>query len=168
MWLLTTALPLGVYLLMAALPRLDPRRRLDGSNRSLHKLTLLLVGCLSGLACYSLYLAQHPGLLPGRELHVGLALFVALLGNYLTTVQPNYFLGVRTPWTLQSDQVWTQTHRLTGWLLFGVGLASVLLALLGPEEWFQPVFLGLVLGIVLLSLGYSYWAYQQQIKKLQL
>jgi hypothetical protein len=43
-WLLTSALPLGTYLLLAALPRFDPRRRLAADSRSPHKLTLLLVG----------------------------------------------------------------------------------------------------------------------------
>jgi uncharacterized membrane protein len=99
-WLLTSALPLGTYLLLVALPRFDPRRRLAADSRSLHKLTLLLVGGLSALACYCLYLALHPEQLPGREMGAGISLFFAFLGNYLTTVQPNYFLGIRTPWAL--------------------------------------------------------------------
>lgn len=160
-WVLTTALPLGVYLLLLFLPRFDPRRRLSVDNRSLHKLSLLLVGFISALSCYSLYLALHPAVLPGRGMNVGLALFFALLGNYLTTVQPNYFLGMRTPWALESDVVWTKTHRLVGRVFFGGGLAAALLALLGPADWFEPVFLMLVLGVTVLGYGYSYWVYKQ-------
>lgn len=160
-WLLTSALPLGAYLLLVALPYFDPRRRLAADSRSLRKLTLLLVGCLSTLACYCLYLALHPERLPGREMGVGISLFFALLGNYLTTVQPNYFLGIRTPWALESDSVWLKTHRLVGRLFFGGGLVLTALAVLGPLDWFEPALL-----LVLLSAGgfgywYSYWLYQQ-------
>jgi hypothetical protein len=69
------SLPLGTYLLLAALPRFDPRRRLAADSRSPHKLTLLLVGGLSALACYSLYLALHPERLPDWEMGIGISLF---------------------------------------------------------------------------------------------
>ena len=160
-WLLTSALPLGVYLLLAALPRFDPRRRLTADSRSLHKFALLLVGCVSMLACYSLYLALHPQLLPGREMGVGISLFFTLLGNYLTTVQPNYFLGIRTPWTLESDLVWLKTHRLVGRLFFGGGLLMAAVAAFGPLNWFEPALLVVVIGGAVLGYGYSYWAYRQ-------
>lgn len=160
-WLLTSALPVGTYLLLTALPRFDPRRRLAADSRSLHKLTLLLVGGLSTLACYSLYLALHPERLPDREMGVGISLFFALVGNYLTTVQPNYFIGIRTPWALESDIVWLKTHRLVGRLFFGGGLGLAALAVLGPLAWFEPTLLVVVLGTVGLGYGYSYWLYQQ-------
>lgn len=160
-WLLTSVLPVGTYLLLVTLPRFDPRRLLSADSRSLHKLTLLLVGGISMLACYSLYLALHPQHLPGGEMGVGISLFLILLGNYLTTVQPNYFLGVRTAWTLESDLVWLKTHRLVGRLFFGGGLALMTLIVLGPLEWFEPALLVLVLGAVGVGYGYSYWVYRQ-------
>jgi uncharacterized membrane protein len=163
-WLLTTALPLGIYLLLLFLPRLDPRRRVAADSRSFHKISLLLVAGTGALACYSLYLALHPELAPGRGLNVGLALFFALLGNYLTTVPPNYFLGLRTPWVLESDGVWNKTHRLVGRLYFGGGLAVALLAALGPEGWFELVFMVLVVGTGVLAYGYSYWLYRQAVR----
>lgn len=161
MWLLTSALPLGTYVLLTALPRFDPRRRLAADSRSFQKLTLLLVGGLSALACYCLYLALHPERLPEREMGAGISLFFALLGNYLTTVQPNYFVGIRTPWALESDLVWLKTHRLVGRLFFGGGLGLAALAVVGPLAWFEPTLLIVVLGIVGLGYGYSYWLYQR-------
>jgi uncharacterized membrane protein len=160
-WLLTSALPIGTYLLLAVLPRLDPRRRLAADSRSLHKLTLLLVGCLSAVGCYCLYLALHPAQLPGREMAAGISLFFVLLGNYLSTVPPNYFLGIRTPWALESDIVWLKTHRLVGRLFFGGGLGLVALTVLGPLPWFEPTLLVVLLGAVGLGYGYSYWVYYQ-------
>lgn len=160
-WLLTTALPLGVYLLLLFLPRFDPRRRVAADSRSYHKMTLLLVGSIGVLACYSVYLGLHPGMQPGRELNVGIALFFVALGNYLTTVPPNYFVGVRTPWALESDLVWTKTHRLMGRVFFGGGLVAALAGLLAPAGWFMTILLGLVLGGLGLAYGYSYWVYRR-------
>lgn len=160
-WLLTSALPLGTYLLLVTLPRFDPRRLLVADSRSLHKLTLLLVGGISLVACYSLYLALHPRQVPGGEMGAGLCVFLVLLGNYLTTVPPNYFLGVRTPWTLESNLVWLKTHRLVGRLFFGGGVALLALLALGPLAWFEPALLVLVLGAVGVGYGYSYWVYRQ-------
>jgi len=160
-WLLTSALPLGTYLMLVTLPRFDPRRLLVADSRSLHKLTLLLVGGISLLACYSLYLSLHPLHVPGWEMGAGICLFLVLLGSYLTTVPPNYFLGVRTPWTLESNLVWLKTHRLMGRLFFGAGLALLALLVLGSLAWFEPALLVLVLGAVGVGYGYSYWVYRQ-------
>jgi uncharacterized membrane protein len=161
MWLLTSALPVGTYVLLTTLPRFDPRQRLTADSRSLQKLTLLLVGGLSALACYCLYLALHPERLPDREMGTGISLFFALLGNYLTSVQPNYFLGIRTPWALESDTVWLKTHRLVGRLFFAGGLGLALLAVVGPLTWFEPTLLVVVLGTVGVGYSYSYWLYQR-------
>jgi uncharacterized membrane protein len=163
-WVLTTALPLGVYLLLMFLPRFDPRRRVAADSRSYQKLGLLVVGGLGALACYSVYLGLHPGLQPGRGMNVGLGLFFAALGNYLSTVPPNYFLGLRTPWALESDLVWAKTHRLLGRVFFGGGLAAVLVGLFAPHGWFMPAFLVLVLGGTVLAYGYSYWLYRQALQ----
>ena len=44
------------------------------------------------------------------------------LGNYFQTIKPNYFVGIRTPWTLQSEEVWLKTHRSAGktWMIGGI------------------------------------------------
>lgn len=162
LWLLTLALPLGVALLMAALPYLDPKRRLDGRNANYLKLRLALVGLVSGLACLCLYVAVHPGTSPGRGLAVMLGGFFALMGNYLTTVQPNYFVGIRTPWTLESPTVWARTHRVGGALFFVAGLLLAGLALVLPLAALHPLLLALVLGSSLFAYAYSYVAFRQE------
>jgi uncharacterized membrane protein len=144
---------------LTALPRFDPRCRLAADSRSLGKLTLLLVRGLSALACYCLYLALYPERLPNWEMDVGISLFFALLGNYLTGVQPNYFLGIRTPWVLESGTVWLKTHWLVGRLFFAGGLG--LLAAVGPLTWFEPTLLVVMLGAVGVGYSYLYWLYQR-------
>jgi uncharacterized membrane protein len=90
------------------------------------------------------------------------ALLIAGLGNYMTTVKPNYFVGIRTPWTLQSDAVWRKTHQMGGrWMVAG-GLLSAVLVFVVP----MPYTVGVVVGIILLStiipVVYSYIYFRQE------
>jgi hypothetical protein len=57
-----------------------------------------------------------------------------VLGNYLGKTTRNFFLGIRTPWTLASDEVWRRTHRLGGWTMVGAGVALVVMGLFGASE----------------------------------
>ena len=161
-WLLTLALPLGVALLFTLLPFLDPKHRLDGNSPNFQKLRLAVVALLSSLACYSLYAALHPNTPPGRGLAVVLGLFFAFLGNYLTTVQPNYFVGIRTPWTLESPTVWARTHRVGGILFCLSGLLVAGLALVLPQAWTQTMLLVFILGTVVFCYAYSYVVFRRE------
>jgi uncharacterized membrane protein len=71
----------------------------------------------------------------GRYLLVGLSLFFAVLGNFLGKVQRNFWIGVRTPWTLASETVWIQTHRLTAWLWTGGSIVLAAIAFFGAPVW---------------------------------
>ena len=53
---------------------------------------------------------------------LGVGLLFMVMGNYLGKVQPNWFMGVRTPWTLASEHVWRKTNRTAGWLFVLAGL----------------------------------------------
>ena len=162
LWLLTGALPVGLALLFSALPRFDPKGRLDGESVNFQKLRLTVVGLLGGVNTYLLYLTLHPGTGPGRGLAVLLGVCFALLGNYLTTVQPNYFVGIRTPWTLESPTVWARTHRVGGMVFCAAGLLVAGFALVLPLPWVYPVLLVLVVGTALFGYAYSYMAFRQQ------
>jgi uncharacterized membrane protein len=71
----------------------------------------------------------------------------------------NYFIGIRTPWTLTSDEVWDKTHRLGGKSFKAAGIAS-LAGLLFPKIAFYLV-IGLVLTAAIISVVYSYLIWRQ-------
>jgi uncharacterized membrane protein len=162
MWLLTLGMPLGAALFFSLLPRLDPKRRLDGSSVNFQKLRLAVVVMLGALASYSLYAALHPGASSERGLVVLLGLFFAFLGNYLTTVQPNYFVGIRTPWTLESPVVWARTHRLGGIVFCVVGLVIAGLSFVVPVSQIHLVFISLALLTAAFCYAYSYVVFRQE------
>jgi uncharacterized membrane protein len=97
-----------------------------------------------------------------RWLLGGLSLFFSLLGNRLGKVQRNFWMGVRTPWTLASEAVWIQTHRLTAWLWTagGVILAGVAFANLSVWVWLTGMLLMVFSPVI-----YSLWLYKRLEKQ---
>jgi uncharacterized membrane protein len=90
-----------------------------------------------------------------------------LLGNVLPRARPNWWFGIRTPWTLTNDRVWERTHRLGGYLFVGAGLLLVLAALLpgAMADVAVPVIVGAVVVAAVVPLVYSYFAWKQERSK---
>ncbi|WP_203180128.1 SdpI family protein [Streptococcus mitis] len=78
------------------------------------------VSCLSMISIYgeSLGYSMMSGLL--AQIFMGVLMIV--IGNYLPKTRKNYIIGIRLPWTLESDKNWRKTHRLAGkiWVLGGL------------------------------------------------
>ncbi len=65
------------------------------------------------------------------------------------SIKPNYFAGMRTPWTLEDNDTWRATHRLAGKLWFAGGIILTIIALLLPAETGAIVFMSLVAVLVI-------------------
>ncbi len=90
-----------------------------------------------------------------RVIFVITGLSLAVLGNYMPRLKPNWWMGIRTPWTLENDEVWRATHRMGGkWMMFG-GLAAAAVALL-PAPTSTYLFTAIVLVSALVPAAYSY------------
>jgi len=93
-----------------------------------------------------------------RLVFAGTGLLFLLFGNYLGKTTRNFFFGIRTPWTLASDEVWRRTHRLGGWLMVGAGLVLIGMAVFGAST---AMLVGTVLVVALVPFVYSYFVYRQ-------
>jgi uncharacterized membrane protein len=88
---------------------------------------------------------------------VAVGLLFMIMGNFLGKVRKNFFLGIRTPWTLASDEVWAKTHRLGGWCFFLAGLIMIVAAFAGSHmTWFIYA----IVALALVPVVYSYFAYR--------
>jgi len=158
------ALSVLTSLIFALALKIDPRRtNIKRSSRAYMAIwigTLALMTVITGLVCYSMLKgASMPEATqaPMLKIIVGLisALFL-LIGNYLPKTRSNWFFGIRTPWTLSSEQAWEKTHRITGRLFFVFGLIGILSVFFLPLNWLLPVIIGGSSGIAIFSLIYSY------------
>ena len=80
---------------------------------------------------------------------------LVVLGNLLGKVRPNWFVGIKTPWTLSSRRSWVKTHRMAGWTFVLLGLAFVCLGLANPA-WALPALVAATVGSLLWLVVYSY------------
>ncbi len=122
----------GVAALLQLLAHVSPRQfEVEDFRPTYNYVTLLLVLLMGYFHVMMLLGGLYPHLEMGRVLIAGLMLFIALLGNVLGKVRRNFWMGVRTPWTLASDRVWIATHRLSARLMVVIGVLGALAALAG-------------------------------------
>lgn len=94
----------------------------------------------------------------GKPFTRGLGLFLVIAGNLMGKLTRNFFVGIRTPWTLASDEVWLRTHRLGGKILVLAGIVVFVLGLLGVRA---PWKLVVILVAVSIPVAYSYVIYRR-------
>ncbi|MBC7324190.1 MAG: SdpI family protein [Moorella sp. (in: Bacteria)] len=159
------ALPLmtgGIYLLMLFIPYLDPKRenypRFDRAYRAVR---LGLVIFMAALYATTLVVALGgPAALVARFVPLAVGLLFILIGNYLPQARHNYFFGVRTPWTLASEEVWRRTHRFSGYAFILAGIVFIIAAFLPPPANFVLAMAGLIIAAIV-SVVYSYLAFRR-------
>src|SRR5205085_10351874 len=146
-----------------ALPWLSPRPFAVDTFRATFDygiaIAVGLIGYLHGVILYGILGGGGPS---PNYLFAGLFLFFALMGNVIGKVRKNFWMGVRTPWTLASDRVWDRTHRQAAYLFFGLGLVGFVAVLLGvPFLW---CFVGLLV-VALWPIVYSLLLYKRLEKQ---
>jgi uncharacterized membrane protein len=168
-------LMLGLTLL---LPWLSPKgfdiERFRDTYNYLMFLVIALFAYLNAAILLN-HLKNPPIKLGIGELMVGgMFLFFALMGNVLGKVKRNFFMGVRTPWTLASETVWTQTHRWAAWLYTTAGVVGLVIVVLAgvaqavfqfSAPWlFIPLFVGFMI-VVMAPVPYSLILYKRLEKE---
>ena len=156
------ALLAGLYLLYAAIPKIDPLK--DNIRAFRPAYNLFFVG-LSGFFAYLFALSLWWNL--GHRFDFGaammpiLAALLWMMSLLLQHAKRNWFVGIRTPWTLSSDKVWKQTHEL-GSRLFKISAVVTLAGtLFGGTVGFILFFVPL-LASTLITVVYSFVAYQKR------
>ena len=99
-----------------------------------------------------------------RLMPMGIGLLFVFLGNFLTRVEPNWFVGIRTPWTLSSDTVWRRTHRTGGWVFVIGGLVLASTALL-PRAAFLPLLIATIVIMPAIPMVQSYVLWKREQSK---
>lgn len=153
------ALVLGI---ISALKWFEPRQEnLKRSNTARGWIALsvvLLMMVLHAGTVALVYGYEAPML---RLVFFGIGLTLTVMGNFLSKIRSNFFLGIRTPWTLSSDEVWRKTHRLAGKLFMLAGLLLLASAWIVSENSLTYAVVGLVLPAALIPAIYSWWLWKK-------
>jgi uncharacterized membrane protein len=127
----------GMLVLFYFLPALSPRHFEVDAFRPTYlyimDIVLGLFAYMQAVLLYTVYQSVTGGAPVdlGSGFMAGLFLFFALMGNQLGKVRKNFYIGVRVPWTLASDRVWNDTHRLAAWVMCAGGVIGFTLTLMG-------------------------------------
>lgn len=148
------------WLLMLVLPAISPRGfRLEQSASAFYGCTLAVTAVLVVMQFVFLR-AQMTGAAPSLTLvFASIGVLLAVIGSFLGRLEKNFWMGVRTPWTLASDEVWQRTNRLAGQLFIAGGAATVIASFFPAAV--VPIFIAVITVAALASVIYSYVLYRQ-------
>ena len=147
------------WLLMRFVPRIDPRgENFAKFGGAFEGIIIAVMLFLLGLHIVVLRAALGHHAEMQRIVPIGIGLLFVVIGALLPQAQPNWFVGIRTPWTLSSDLVWQKTHRLGGKIFIGMGLLIVLASILAPGSAHITMFALIAISVaVLVVYSYSEW-----------
>ena len=151
----------GVFLLFKIIPVIDPKKKIALMGDSYQKIQFWVMGLMSAICIFFIYKTVSGGNLNNNLLFALMGLFSMALGNYMPTIKPNYFVGIRTPWTLENETNWRKTHRLGGKVFMISGLLITLSALLLDGEKALVAMLAVTMLMSFILIGYSYLTYRK-------
>lgn len=162
--LMPAALVGGISLLLFFLPALEPRRQGLERSQGLYLWSwaaLIIMGVIIQLAVISIALrwsVHGPSFILA-----GVGLVFALIGNQFGKSRSMYLIGIRTPWTLASEEVWIKTHRLAGKLMVAGGLLLIVAAFLPlPSGLVMTLIVGVLAAATIVPAAYSFFLWRAE------
>ncbi|ANB60292.1 SdpI family protein [Anoxybacteroides amylolyticum] len=135
----------GIVVLVIFLPKLDPRKENYKKFAKVYRV-FLHVFVLFLFSLHVVTLAYNMGFPVQVDVVVpiGVGVLFIVLGNYMPKIKPNYFFGIRTPWTLENEEVWQKTHRVGGKVFVIMG-GLIMLTIFAESMWRFAILLIIVL-----------------------
>jgi uncharacterized membrane protein len=157
--LLMAATSAAVYLLLANLHRIDPKRA-GKSGDIYEKIGILVIVFFSAVSLIMLH-SIYSGSIT-KIMFPLLGLFFLLLGNYMHSVKPNYYVGIRLPWTLEDETNWRKTHQLASKMMTGGAFLYTIISFIIPVNAAIVCFVIYTLIITVVPSIYSYRLFRRR------
>ncbi|MBS1659901.1 MAG: SdpI family protein [Bacteroidetes bacterium] len=157
----------GSSMLVLNVNRIDPKQKGHPLNKGSIRLSWAVVVLMTIIGVWIVYFTSRYGdkTQGGFSIKHVVALFallLAVLGNYINTIKPNYFFGIRTPWTLADDDNWRKTHHLGSRVFFYGGILMFALAIALPVSFANYILIGGGAVLAVIPIGYSYWLFAKK------
>jgi uncharacterized membrane protein len=164
--LILPVLGLVTVLLIRFLPRIDPKLTAASETGrmpvALQAIRLALASCLVLVFAVQIAQALDAPVSGTRLVVLCVLLLFAIMGNYLGNLRQNYFVGIRTPWTLEDPNTWRATHRIGGQLLFFGSSLLIILGFIVSEPLLVSLAVTSLLAFVLWAFAYSWHDFRQR------
>lgn len=148
---------------MQLIRNIDPKSENYNRFQGAYKMVRLAVAVIcDGALVLSVSHGLNEQFAAGKWAMVGIGLLLAVIGNFMPQIRDNYFIGIRTPWTLANPVVWQRTHRFSGkmWVVGGLLIA---LAAFMPGTLSPGVIITALIIIAIVPLVYS-WLISREAK----
>jgi len=162
--LMMPGIALMVGVLLWVLPKIDPRKQhIAESKPYYYPMMMVLQAVFLCIYILSILSAKGEQFDVAAYVVAGIGIVFMVLGNYLPKIRSNFFIGIRTPWTLSSEQVWQKTHRLGGFTFFTLGIVMTLGNLfLAVPAMFKMLAILVFVAVVWIYVASWYWFKQEQ------
>lgn len=161
--LLLPCISIFFLVLFFFIPSMDPKKmRYEEFSSAWEWIQIVLLSYFAYFYAIIFYVILHPevSLLPLIWWGIGVLFFVLWIA--IKQVKSNYFVGIRTPWTLANETVWNKTHVLWSWTFTSAGALCVIDAFLWVAVF--TVFFSAIMIWALIPVVYSYFIYKKIVK----
>lgn len=153
---------LATFLIISNIHKIDPKRSKAELSPTFDKLAMGTSLFLTGLTIVIIIDGMNQGKsIATKVLLPMVGLLVAFIGNYMNNIKPNYFAGIRIPWTLHDEDNWKQTHRVASHVWVAGGLTITIASLIAKPEIMEMLMLVLIAIMVVIPVGYSYLLFRK-------
>lgn len=154
---------LFVNILMLFAEKIEPKKgSYDKFPKVVNILRIFVTALLCGLELLTIGFAFDPEFADMTNImYITMGIMFILLGNYMPKVKHNYTFGIKTPWTLASENVWNKTHRMCGplWVAGGV---MMMCGIFMPDNVAFITMFALIILLVIIPMVYSYMEFHKE------
>lgn len=154
-------LGLALAILFPIVQRMDPRRESYANfQETWNRLQIGIIGFFAYIHVITLFAGINPSMNGhvGNYITSGMGVLFILIGNSMGKIEQNWFVGLRTPWTLSDPEIWRKSQRLGGLLFVLGGIATLIMSLTMKSDLVLFVtFMTIILSVSVIPVGYSYY-----------
>lgn len=158
-------IPIIMMLFFDKLPNLDPKKQnYEKHQKAYGAVQISIVLLMILLSWITIAVSLGMQLKINMIIPAFIGVIFIVMGNYMPTIKPNYFFGIRTPWTLANETVWKKTHKVGGYAFVLSGVLFLIIAFISIQE----IMIGclILMFILLMSVSvYSYIIFQKEQKR---
>lgn len=152
---------LAMIVLFRFLPKIDPKKaNYEKFWKTWEIIQFIIIGFMTYIHFVSLLVILYPTYSINTFLLFGLGAMFVLMGNYMSKIKHNFFVGIKTPRTIVNEDIWKKTHRLSWWLWVAAWILFLAQAFI--QKYIATTFLITILTIVLVPMIYSYWLFKNE------
>jgi uncharacterized membrane protein len=148
------------YFVLFFAPRIDPKNRIKIIEKKYQSIRFIVTIGMSFISMYIIYSSANR-MVNINIVYIFIGILIGVLGNYFQVLPSNYFIGIKTPWTIENETVWKKTHQLAGKMWVVGGLMIVIFNFLVPIAIYRLVFFVILAIIVIVPIIYSYMIFNK-------